>query len=103
MQVHIGSVYIVQEFPFLFCIMHHAICPWFILQAEHYQNYKPEEDYCNLYLGMEYSEGEDGELSWFNVEARAGVGIGLSICLGVEMGVTLLVRTYQGTWGPICI
>lgn len=46
---------------------------------------------------MEYSEGEDGELSWFNAEARAGVGIGLSICLGIEMGVTLLVRTYQGT------
>lgn len=40
---------------------------------------------------MEYSEGEDGELSWFNAEARVGVGIELSICLGVEMEVALLV------------
>ncbi|KAL2468424.1 Erythronate-4-phosphate dehydrogenase family protein [Forsythia ovata] len=68
------------------------------MQANHYPNYKPEdEDYCNPYPGMEYLEGEDGELSWFNAGVRVGVGIGLSICLGVGIGVGLLVRTYQGT------
>ncbi|EPS63351.1 hypothetical protein M569_11436, partial [Genlisea aurea] len=46
---------------------------------------------------MEYTEGEDGELSWFNAGVRVGVGIGLSICLGLGIGVGLLVRTYHGT------
>lgn len=63
-----------------------------------------EEDYINnngnsLYWrhGEEYTEGEDGELSWFNAGVRVGVGLGLGICLGVGIGVGLLVRTYQTT------
>uniref|UniRef100_A0A5B7AHF1 Erythronate-4-phosphate dehydrogenase family protein n=1 Tax=Davidia involucrata TaxID=16924 RepID=A0A5B7AHF1_DAVIN len=68
------------------------------LQVSEYPNYKSEnEDYNHLYSGMEYLEGEDGELSWFNAGVRVGVGIGLSICLGIGIGVGLLVRTYQGT------
>ncbi|XP_022872828.1 uncharacterized protein At1g01500-like [Olea europaea var. sylvestris] len=68
------------------------------MQANQHPDYKPdEEDYCTPYPGMEYLEGEDGELSWFNAGVRVGVGIGLSICLGVGIGVGLLVRTYQGT------
>lgn len=46
---------------------------------------------------MEYLEGEDGALSWFNAGVRVGVGIGLGVCLGVGIGVGLLVRTYQST------
>ncbi|KAH7575093.1 hypothetical protein JRO89_XS02G0046300 [Xanthoceras sorbifolium] len=65
---------------------------------DYYSNDKPEhEDYSHLYAGMEYLDGEDGELNWFNAGVRVGVGIGLSICLGVGIGVGLLVRTYQGT------
>ncbi|KAI3448036.1 hypothetical protein Pfo_004701 [Paulownia fortunei] len=68
------------------------------IQSRHHPDYKPEEEnYCTPYQGMEYLEGEDGELSWFNAGVRVGVGIGLSICLGVGIGVGLLVRTYQGT------
>ncbi|KAL6517294.1 hypothetical protein OROMI_032995 [Orobanche minor] len=66
----------------------------------HYQEYKQEGEgacYHGPYVGIEYLEGEDGELSWFNAGVRVGVGIGLSICLGVGIGVGLLVRTYQGT------
>jgi hypothetical protein len=46
---------------------------------------------------INYGEGEDGELSWFNAGVRVGVGIGLGMCLGVGIGVGLLVRTYQAT------
>ncbi|KAE8690635.1 hypothetical protein F3Y22_tig00110893pilonHSYRG00157 [Hibiscus syriacus] len=57
-------------------------------------NYKSEgEEHSYMYSGVDYFDGEDGELSWFNAGVRVGVGIGL--------GVGLLVRTYQGTtlWG----
>ncbi|KAJ4851442.1 hypothetical protein Tsubulata_031890 [Turnera subulata] len=68
------------------------------LQLSEYPNHKPEtEGYNHLYSGMEYLEGEDGELSWFNAGVRVGVGIGLSVCLGIGIGVGLLVKTYQGT------
>ncbi|KAI3497319.1 hypothetical protein L1887_39845 [Cichorium endivia] len=67
------------------------------LKVADYPNYKPEHDYNSLYSGMEYVEGEDGELSWFNAGVRVGVGIGMSVCLGLGIGVGLLVRTYQGT------
>ncbi|KAL0376148.1 UNVERIFIED_CONTAM: hypothetical protein Scaly_0732400 [Sesamum calycinum] len=64
------------------------------IQSRHHPDYKPEEEnYCSPYQGMEYLEGEDGELSWFNAGVRVGVGIGLSICLGVGIGVGLLART----------
>ncbi|KAK4491395.1 hypothetical protein RD792_002140 [Penstemon davidsonii] len=67
-------------------------------QSRHDPDYKRnEENFCSLYPGMEYLEGEDGELSWFNAGVRVGVGIGLSVCLGVGIGVGLMVRTYQGT------
>ncbi|KAL3514635.1 hypothetical protein ACH5RR_027352 [Cinchona calisaya] len=73
------------------------------LQVTEYRNYnKPEseEELNNMYWRrMEYIEGEDGELSWFNAGVRVGVGIGLGICLGVGIGVGLLVRTYQATTG----
>lgn len=63
-----------------------------------YPEYKQEEEgHSSAYWGMEYLEGEDGELSWFNAGVRVGVGIGLGVCLGVGIGVGLLVRTYQGT------
>ncbi|KAL3845237.1 hypothetical protein ACJIZ3_002640 [Penstemon smallii] len=70
------------------------------LQVTEYRNYKPEseEDYDNMYSRrMEYLEGEDGELSWFNAGVRVGVGIGLGVCVGLGIGVGLLVRTYQTT------
>ncbi|KAK6136561.1 hypothetical protein DH2020_029702 [Rehmannia glutinosa] len=68
------------------------------LPSRHYTEYKQQEEgHRSPYLGMEYLEGEDGELSWFNAGVRVGVGIGLSICLGVGIGVGLIVRTYQGT------
>lgn len=74
------------------------VSPGLPSQVQDYPNYKPEnEDYSNVYPGMEYFEGEDGELSWFNAGVRVGVGIGLSVCLGIGIGVGLLVRTYQGT------
>ncbi|GJV97634.1 hypothetical protein Tco_1549211 [Tanacetum coccineum] len=69
----------------------------FALKATDYPSYKPEHEYHSLYTGMEYVEGEDGELSWFNAGVRVGVGIGLSVCLGIGIGVGLLVRTYHGT------
>lgn len=62
-----------------------------------YPSYKAEDEYDNHYSGMEYVEGEDGELSWFNAGVRVGVGIGMSVCLGLGIGVGLLVRTYHGT------
>lgn len=75
-----------------FCIIHN------ISQIPDYSNDKPEYmDYYRSYSGMDYLDGEDGELSWFNAGVRVGVGIGLSICVGVGIGVGLLVRTYQGT------
>lgn len=67
------------------------------LKDADYPNYKHEHDYHSLYSGMEYGEGEDGELSWFNAGVRVGVGIGLSVCLGIGIGVGLLARTYHGT------
>lgn len=67
------------------------------LQASDYPNYKPEnEEYNDVYMGTDYYEGEDEELSWFNAGVRVGVGIGLSMCVGIGIGVGLLVRTYQG-------
>ncbi|KAL1833779.1 hypothetical protein DCAR_0103895 [Daucus carota subsp. sativus] len=71
----------------------------FDLQVADYSDHKPEnEEYNPLYHpGMQYLEGEDGELSWFTAGVRVGVGIGLSVCLGVGIGVGLLVKTYQGT------
>lgn len=101
----------VSRYYFALCIILFVF--WFILQANQHPDYKPdEEDYCTPYPGMEYLEGEDGELSWFNAGVRVGVGIGLSICLGVGIGVGLLVRTYQGTtrnfrrrllWSDLCM
>ncbi|OMO74290.1 hypothetical protein CCACVL1_16844 [Corchorus capsularis] len=68
------------------------------LQIPDYLNHKPEnEEYNHMYSGIDYFDGEDGELSWFNAGVRVGVGIGLSICVGIGIGVGLLVRTYQGT------
>ncbi|KAF8405222.1 hypothetical protein HHK36_010122 [Tetracentron sinense] len=71
------------------------------IQISEYRDYKleNEEDYNNLYSRLEYIEGEDGELSWFNAGVRVGVGIGLGVCLGIGLGVGLLVRTYQATTG----
>lgn len=71
------------------------------LQMPDYLNHKPESEeayrYVNENPGIEYLDGEDGDISWFNAGVRVGVGIGLSICVGVGIGVGLLVRTYQGT------
>ncbi|XP_059454098.1 uncharacterized protein At1g01500 isoform X2 [Corylus avellana] len=75
------------------------VCPE-DLQVPEYRTYKPEneDEYNDMYMRrMEYIDGEDGELSWFNAGVRVGVGIGLGICLGVGIGVGLLVRTYQST------
>jgi hypothetical protein len=72
----------------------------FELQVPESRTYKPEneDEYNDMYMRrMEYIDGEDGELSWFNAGVRVGVGIGLGICLGVGIGVGLLVRTYQST------
>lgn len=68
-------------------------------QATEYRKYESEneEDYNMYWRQMEYMDGEDGELSWFNAGVRVGVGIGLGICVGVGIGVGLLVRTYQTT------
>lgn len=70
-----------------------------IVQLRRYPEFKQEEEgHSNTsYPSMEYLEGEDGELSWFNAGVRVGVGIGLGICVGVGIGVGLLARTYQGT------
>ncbi|GMI83593.1 erythronate-4phosphate dehydrogenase [Hibiscus trionum] len=68
------------------------------LQIPDYLNHKSEgEEHGYTYSGVDYFDGEDGELSWFNAGVRVGVGIGLSICVGIGLGVGLLVRTYQGT------
>lgn len=68
------------------------------MQLSSYEFKQEEEGHSNTsYPSMEYLEGEDGELSWFNAGVRVGVGIGLGICVGAGIGVGLLVRTYQGT------
>ena len=68
------------------------------MQIPDYLNHKSEsEEYNYLYSGTDYFDGEDGELSWFNAGVRVGVRIGLSICVGIEIEVGLLVHTYQGT------
>lgn len=73
------------------------------LQESEYGPYKTENEYDydnSLHWNqseIEYMEGEDGELSWFNAGVRVGVGLGLGICLGVGIGVGLIVRTYQST------
>ncbi|XP_039059629.1 uncharacterized protein At1g01500-like, partial [Hibiscus syriacus] len=68
------------------------------LQIPDYLSHKSEgEEHSYVYSGVDYFEGEDGELSWFNAGVRVGVGISLSICVGIGLGVGLLVRTYQGT------
>ena len=50
-----------------------------------------------MYMGREYADVEDGEMSWFNAGVRVGVGIGLGVCVGLGSGVGLLVRPYQST------
>ncbi|CAF2201041.1 uncharacterized protein At1g01500 [Brassica rapa] len=68
-------------------------------QATEYGNYKQdyEGEYGDMYMGREYADVEDGEMSWFNAGVRVGVGIGLGVCVGLGIGVGLLVRTYQST------
>ncbi|KAF8103257.1 hypothetical protein N665_0188s0203 [Sinapis alba] len=68
-------------------------------QVTEYGSYKQdyEGEYGDMYLGREYADGEDGEMSWFNAGVRVGVGIGLGVCVGLGIGVGLLVRTYQST------
>ncbi|KAL7606374.1 uncharacterized protein At1g01500 [Lactuca sativa] len=79
------------------------VVPGLDLQIDGYGNYKGgNENHENYEMSpywnqMEYLEGEDGALSWFNAGVRVGVGIGLGVCLGVGIGVGLLVRTYQST------
>ncbi|MBA0751425.1 hypothetical protein Gogos_000348, partial [Gossypium gossypioides] len=64
-----------------------------------YLNHKSEsEEHRYLYSGVDYFEGEDGELSWFNAGVRVGVGIGLSICVGIGLGVGLLERADLAFW-----
>ncbi|KAI0497625.1 hypothetical protein KFK09_020857 [Dendrobium nobile] len=71
------------------------------LQLSDYEDYKLDSDtnidYSSLYPRAEYTEEEDGDLSWFNAGVRVGVGISLGICLGVGVGVGLLIRSYQAT------
>ncbi|KAH0455139.1 hypothetical protein IEQ34_017063 [Dendrobium chrysotoxum] len=71
------------------------------LQLSEYEDYKMDNDtnidYSSLYPRAEYTEEEDGDLSWFNAGVRVGVGISLGICLGVGVGVGLLIRSYQAT------
>jgi len=43
------------------------------------------------------SEGESGDITWFNAGLRIGVGVGLGICLGAGLGAGILVRSYQVT------
>ncbi|KAJ0255842.1 Erythronate-4-phosphate dehydrogenase family protein [Hirschfeldia incana] len=68
-------------------------------QVAEYGSYKQdyEGEYGDMYLGREYADVEDGEMSWFNAGVRVGVGIGLGVCVGLGIGVGLLVRTYQST------
>ncbi|CAN6932186.1 unnamed protein product [Brassica oleracea var. botrytis] len=68
-------------------------------QVTEYGSYKQEYEgeYGDMYMGREYADGEDGEMSWFNAGVRVGVGIGLGVCVGLGIGVGLLVRTYQST------
>lgn len=71
------------------------------LQLSKYNDFTPEHDVDidnkSVYSRVEYFEGEDWELSWFNAGVRVGVGLGLGICLGIGVGVGLLVRTYHTT------
>lgn len=80
-----------------------VVSPRFDLQlTDHSNHYKSEaaDDYNRSYWGqIDYMEGEDGELSWFNAGVRVGVGIGLGICVGLGVGVGLLAHTYQSTTG----
>ncbi|KAF8051963.1 hypothetical protein N665_1634s0002 [Sinapis alba] len=69
-------------------------------QVTEYGSYKQEDyeaEYGDMYVGREYADVEDGEMSWFNAGVRVGVGIGLGVCVGLGIGVGLLVRTYQST------
>ncbi|KAL1189410.1 hypothetical protein V5N11_025175 [Cardamine amara subsp. amara] len=68
-------------------------------QVTEYADYKQEYEgeYGDMYWNREYTDGEDGEMSWFNAGVRVGVGIGLGVCVGLGIGVGLLVRTYQST------
>lgn len=72
-----------------------------VLQLSDFEGYKMDNDtnidYSSLYHSAEYSEEEDGDLSWFNAGVRVGVGISLGICLGVGVGVGLLFRSYQAS------
>lgn len=72
-----------------------------VSQASDYEDYKMDSDtnidYGSLYPSAEYTEEEDGELSWFNAGVRVGVGISFGICLGVGIGIGLLIRSYQAT------
>lgn len=71
------------------------------LQFPDYEDIKPgydvDVDYNSIYPRAEYTEWEDGELTWFNAGVRVGVGLGLGICLGIGIGVGLLAKTYQTT------
>ena len=56
-----------------------------------------EETYRALGGTGSFSEGESGDLTWFNAGLRIGVGVGLGICLGAGLGAGILVRSYQMT------
>merc|ERR1711985_23607 len=56
-----------------------------------------EETYKALGGTGSLSEGEDGDLTWFNAGLRIGVGVGLGVCLGAGLGAGILVRSYQYT------
>jgi len=58
---------------------------------------KFEETYRALGGTGSFSEGETGELTWFNAGLRIGVGVGLGICLGAGLGAGILARSYQMT------
>ncbi|KAG0497169.1 hypothetical protein HPP92_001860 [Vanilla planifolia] len=73
------------------------------LELSDYHDYKLEHDdidYSSLYSRAEYTEDEDGELSWFNAGVRVGVGISLGVCLGVGLGLGLLLHGfyYRSYW-----
>ena len=51
----------------------------------------------NGFYWQEMYPGEDGQLSWFNAGVRVGVGTGLGMCVRLEIGVRLLMRSYQTT------
>jgi len=56
-----------------------------------------EETYRALGGVGNLSDGETGDLTWFNAGLRIGVGVGLGICLGAGLGAGILVRSYQVT------